>query len=312
MKLSNITHILAVVEAGSLRGGSRYLGISQPSMSRSIRDIENELGVPLFIRHGYGVTLTSMGEIFVRRATMIQSEIRRISEEIEQTRDNFVGEVSVAMSSAASLALMPTMLKEFDADYPQALLKLKESLFQPIEAQIHSGEIDFFVGPIHEGVIKTSLVSEKLFDNERIVVARKGHPLTGVKTLGELRGARWIRPSFANSRDEADFDAMFERAGLSTPDIAVQLRSSMMILMAVANTDLLTIVPIQWLDFAAEYRQIEVVPISDIMPAAPVCIVHRADLPLTPLAEKVSDITRKAGLNHGLRLAERKKTLSKS
>lgn len=309
MKLSNIDHIVAVAEAGSLRGGSRLLGITQPSMTRSIQDTERELGVALFTRHGQGATPTPMGELFVVRAKAIQSEIRRIFEEIEQAKGSFIGEVSVAMSSAANLALMPTVLGEFEAKYPDALLKLTESLFQPIEAKIHAGEIDFFVGPIYEGLVKTSLMIEKLFDNERIVIARKGHPLINAKTLGDLRDARWIRPTFTNQRDEADFDSMFERAGLPSPEIAVHMQSAMMTMMAVKNTNLLTIVPIQWLDFATESQEITAIPIVDAMPAAPVCIVRRGDYPLTPLAEKLCDITRKAGLNYGLRLDERRKAL---
>jgi DNA-binding transcriptional LysR family regulator len=302
MKLNNIRDILAVAEAGSIRGASRQLGITQPAMTRSIRDTENELGVSLFMRHGHGTTLTEMGHIFVQRATAIQSELRHITEEIGQAKGQYIGEVAVAMSSAANLALMPVLLREFEAKYPQALLKLTESLFQPIEADIYSGQIDFFVGPIYENLTKTSLQIERLFDNKRIVIARKGHPLVDAKTLEDLRGARWVRPTFTNSRDEADFTAMFERAGLPLPDIAVHMRSAMMTLMAVANSDLLTIVPIQWLEYAAGGGQIQAIELAEILQAAPVCIVRRSDLPLTPLAERLCDITRKAGLNYGIKL----------
>jgi LysR family transcriptional regulator of abg operon len=213
MKLSNIRDILAVAEAGSLRGASRQLGITQPSMTRSIRDTENELGVSLFTRHGHGATLTHMGQLFVQRASAIQSELRRIFEEIEQAKGGTSGQVSVAMSTAANIALMPTMLKTFQAEYPKVLLKFTESLlFQPIESQILSGEIDFFVGPVHDTPIKTPLVVEKLFDNQFIVIARKGHPLAHAKTLPDLQGARWIRPLFANPRNKPEFEAMFQRA----------------------------------------------------------------------------------------------------
>lgn len=306
MKLSNIQHVLAVADAGSLRGGSRELGITQPCMSRSIRDTENELGVSLFTRHGHGVTLTPMGRLFVQRATAIQSEIRRLGEEIEQAKGQFSGQVAVAMSGAASVALLPSVLKKFETKYPGALLKLTESLFQPVEKQIHSGEIDFFVGPIYENLTKTSLLIEKLFDNYRIIVMRKGHPLAGAKTLSDLRTARWIQPSFAHQRDESDFGAMFESAGLPPPEIAVRMNSAMMLMLAVANTDLLTILPIQWLDMVVDRSQIDFVQLPEVMPAAPVCIVRRGDLPLTPLAERLCDITRAAGLNYGRKLAQRR------
>lgn len=301
MKLSHIRDVLAVAEAGSLRAASRQLGITQPSMTRSIRDTEHELGVTLFMRRASGVTLTEMGKIFVRRATSIQSELRRVREELEQAKGNYVGQVSIAMASASSIALMPSILAGFHKAYPQALLKITESLFQPVEREILSGEIDFFVGPLDEVLSTTSLLVEKLFDNRRVVFARQGHPLGGVTTLAGLRGARWIRPSFSTQHGEADFEAMFERAGLPQPQIVMHTRSALMTLLAVASSDLLTVLPTQWLDFSHTAERVRAIELTEALHAAPVCIVRRGDMPLTPLAERLCDLTRKAGLNYGLR-----------
>nr|WP_254911397.1 LysR family transcriptional regulator [Sphingomonas sp. CDS-1] len=149
--------------------------MTQPSMSRSIRDTESELGVSLFTRHGHGVTLTRMGQVFVQHATAIQSEIRHIFEAIEQEKGEATGQISVAMSTAATIALMPMMLRTFQAEYPKIVLKFAESLlFAPIEPQILSGEIDFYVGPAHDFPVKSPLLIEKLFDNRFDVVGRKG------------------------------------------------------------------------------------------------------------------------------------------
>src|SRR3546814_9589283 len=86
MKLSNIRDILAVAEAGSLRAASRKLGITQPTMTRSIRDTENELGHVLFKSNANGVVQTEMGRIFVRREIAIQAELRKIHEELTQAK----------------------------------------------------------------------------------------------------------------------------------------------------------------------------------------------------------------------------------
>lgn len=303
MNFNNIRDILAVVEHGSLRAASRHLSITQPSITRSIRNAENELGQPLFTRHTHGVTLTEMGHRFVERAKAIQSELRHIAEDAEQSEGRFTGQVSVAMSAAASLALLPAIQSRFEQDYPEALLKLSEGLLQPIEKDIFSGDVDFFVGPVYENLNTTALYVEKLFDNKRIILARNGHALAGAKTLEALRDAHWIRPSFSSTRDEADFEAMFEQAGLPLPHVVTHCRSAMMTFLAVANSDLLTILPIQWLDFVPASERLVAIDLEQNLQAAPVCIVRRSELPLTPLAERLCDITRKAGLNYGRRLA---------
>jgi LysR family transcriptional regulator of abg operon len=91
MKLSQLRDVVAVSETGSLRAAGRHLGIAQPAITRSIREIEHELGVTLFERHAKGVRLTDIGRAFVRRAESVQSELRRAEEEIAQLKGRLTG-----------------------------------------------------------------------------------------------------------------------------------------------------------------------------------------------------------------------------
>src|SRR5258708_14249978 len=77
LKLHQIRDLLAVAEKGSLRAAARHLGLAQPSISRSIRELERELGVPLLERRARGTVLTPSGRLFARRASAAPSELRR-------------------------------------------------------------------------------------------------------------------------------------------------------------------------------------------------------------------------------------------
>jgi LysR family transcriptional regulator of abg operon len=299
MKLSHLRDVLAVAEAGSLRAASRQLGIAQPAMTRNIRDIENELGVALFERHVRGVRLTEMGEVFVRRAASVEAELRRAREEIEQLKGKTTGQVSLAASTAASIAVLPRALANFRKDYPNALVKVSESLFQPIETDLLEGRVDMYVGVFDEEAFTNQFLIEKLFDNRRVIVARKGHPLSGTRRLADLVDARWVRPTLATRTSEADFERMFERAGLPAPEIVMHSRSTLITLMVVASSDLLTILPKQWLEFALAADQFQSLEVDDPLVAAPVCIVRRRDLPLTPMAERLCDLVRRSGTHYG-------------
>ena len=302
MKLSHIRDILAVAETGSLRSASRKLGITQPTMTRSIRDVEHEFGVALFTRHANGVTPTETGRLFIRRAMAIQTEVRRISEDLEQEKGSFTGQVSVATIFSTGLALVPKAFSAFQRRYPHSRLRIIESLYRSIEAEILSGAIDFFVGPLNEKPLNTQLTVERLFDNHRVIIARKGHPLLSATSLADLQQAQWIRGSLSDGPDESDLEALFARAGLAPPEIVVQTQSAVLALMTVINSDLLTITPIQCLDFAAIADWIETVKLDKMLPGAPICVVRRGDVPLTPLAEAFFDMIRKAGLNYDRRL----------
>jgi len=298
VKICHIRDVIAVAESGSLRAASRKLGITQPSITRSIRDTENELGLSLFTRRSNGVSLTEAGRLFVQRATSIQSEFRRIHEEMEQVKGNFVGSVSMVIETAASVALVPLALAAFQKEHPHAVINMTEGLFPNYEREIVAGEIDFYVGPFDAGGLKTPLSVEKLFDSAIAVVGRRNHPLRHATRLEELRDARWIRPAFPAHGSESVFDRIFERDGLPAPEIVMRSRSAMTTLLAVANSDMLTLLPEQLLDSPMTGEQVERFPLSQDFRAPPVCIVRRNDVPLTPLAERFSDLMRKAGHNY--------------
>ena len=98
MKLSQLQHVLAVSEMGSLRGAGRHLGIAQPAITRSIRDIEQELGATLFERHAKGVRLTEIGKAFLARAHAVQAELVRAKDEVEQLKGRLSGKASMIAS----------------------------------------------------------------------------------------------------------------------------------------------------------------------------------------------------------------------
>ena len=120
MKFNALRDFLAVAERGSLRAAARQLGSAQAALSHSIQELENELGVVLFERGSQGVTLTPMGQVFLRRATAVFEELRRAREELEQLRGGAHGSLAIAMSSVPHLALYPGALRPFRQRYPDA------------------------------------------------------------------------------------------------------------------------------------------------------------------------------------------------
>ncbi len=298
MKLSHFRDVLAVAEFGSLRAAGRHLGIAQPAITRSIRELEREMGVSLFERHAKGVKLTATGEVFLRRLRFFDAELRRAREEIAQLNGGVAGEVSVALSTASCISLMPVATAAFRRRYPDGVLKVSESLFQPIEAELENGTVDFWVGPLDRAVAPPQFAVEKLFDNQRRVLARKGHPLAAARTLAALADARWVRPTLSLRNTEGDFDAEFEKLGLPPPNIVVHARSALVTVLTVANSDLLTILPQQWLEATVNQGFFEALDLDQPLISAPICIVRRHGLPLTPMAEHLCDQMRKAGLNY--------------
>lgn len=293
MKLSHIRDVLAVAETGSLRAAGRALGVAQPAITRSLREIERELGASLFERHAKGVRLTPIGEAFVRRAAVVQAELRRAKDEVDQLRGENVGQVSVVMSIAASIALLPRVAAAFHGTSPDVVLEISEGLFQPAEADILEGRIDFYVGALANPVSNPRLAVEQLFDNQRVVIARSGHPMLGAASVEELATARWLRPALLDRSSEADFTDWLRGLGLEAPQVVMRTRSALQTVLAVAASDLLTVVPRQWLELPEFSSRLEALPLIPPIWAAPVCLVRQSAIPLTPMAERLADTVRR-------------------
>ena len=300
MKLSQLQHVLAVSEMGSLRGAGRHLGIAQPAITRSIRDIEHELGATLFERHAKGVRLTEIGKAFLARAHAVQAELVRAKDEVEQLKGRLSGKVNMALSTASSMALLPDALAEFRRRYPDAMLKISETFFAPIERELLDGRTDFYVGPFEAGSTANSFIVEILFQNQRRVVARRGHPLIHATSFADLAGTKWLRPATVDRSTEGDFEDSLAEFGLRDPQIVVQSRSALITMLTVANSDLLTVVPQQWLDLPVTAALVEALDLPPFR-AAPICIVRRPDMPLTPMAEYLCDMMRRAGSHYAHR-----------
>ena len=304
MKLQQLRHLLAVTDAGSLRGAARALGVAQPAITRSIRDLERELGATLFERKARGVVPTGMGEVFVRRARAVESELDRARDELAQLQGRAHGRVSVALSLVAHLALLPRVLRAFRERYPEVRLEVTEGLYSGIGPRLADGAIDCYIGP-PPNPPQDGLLVEKLFDNTRVIVGRKGHPLAGAKSLRELAGADWLVTT-VTQRTEDELLPLFEQKGLPPPRITMQSRSSMTALVSIAYTDVLAMLPVQWVESALLADAVQVIPVKEVIQAPPICIVQRSGLPLTPAAEHFCDLIRRAAVQWAGTRAARK------
>src|SRR5690349_13575683 len=136
MKINHLRNILAIAEQGSLRAAARQLDLAQPALSRSVQELEHELGTQLFERHARGMILTPVGLAFVIRAKNIMTEVRKAREEAEQLAGGTGGSVTAAMSIVAHLSIAPKILRPFLKRYPNSQLHIIEGLYTTVENRL--------------------------------------------------------------------------------------------------------------------------------------------------------------------------------
>jgi DNA-binding transcriptional LysR family regulator len=293
MKLHQLRNVVAIAEHGSLRATARHLGVAQPALTRSISELERELGTPLFQRQARGVVLTPAGQLFLRRAGAIIRDVQRAKEEISQSEGGVQGSVVACFSVVPHVALLPRAIGPFRARYPKVQLHLIEGLYPTIEAGLLDGSVDFYAGPAPEGAPAAGLATETLFRNTRTVLGRRGHPLARACTLRELADAEWITTSITHAA-EAELSQLFTQHRLPAPKLVMRTQSALSLMIALAYSDLLAMVPVQWTEFELAQHALHSIKLREPLVAPTIVLVRRAWLPLTPAAEFLADLLRRA------------------
>ncbi|WP_043832377.1 LysR substrate-binding domain-containing protein [Muricoccus aerilatus] len=293
MKLQHFREVVAIAEQGSIRAAARLLGVAQPALTRSLADLEHELGAPLFERRVRGVIPTPLGQAFVRRAASISQEIRRTEEEMAQLRGATTGTVTAGLSIAAHLAFLPSALAPFLKRYPDTRLHVIEGFYPTLEGGLREGRIDFYFGVDPGPPIARELSREVFRPNRRTVLCRAGHPLAASTSLSQLSSAGWTTTSITVSAED-EVSAIFERHGLPAPKLALRCQSALTVMTCIAYSDLLAMVPLQWSKFALTRGALTTIEVKEELAAPPLVIIKRADLPLTPAATHLLTLLKRA------------------
>jgi len=296
LKLSHFRNAAAIAEQGSLRAAARRLGIAQPSLTRSLSELEREIGAPLFERRSKGMIATPLGDAFVKRATAILNDVRRAQEEVEQLRGNAVGEVTVGLSIAAHLWLLPKVLGPFRRRFANVHLHIVEGFYPTLEQGLQDGSVDFYVGPDPGQKLPRTLRKDTLFAGRRAVLCRSNHPLAHATSLKELVNAEWITTSIT-PKAEKELGALFKRYGLPEPTLSLRSQSALTLLTCLAHSDLLAMAPAQWTMAPFANRVLTAIPVKEELSAPAIIAVTRAGVPPSPAAGYLMDLIERAAGN---------------
>src|SRR5205085_3610012 len=126
IEIRHLRYFLAVAEAGSFSRAADRLGISQPSVSQQMRDLETALRVVLFQRRGKRILLTPRGLIFQEHARAILRQLENFLQELNTEPGQMRGALHVGGVPILNAALMPDLLGMFAASHPGISLTAEE------------------------------------------------------------------------------------------------------------------------------------------------------------------------------------------
>lgn len=280
MRLTQIRDFLAVVEAGTIRGAARKLGVSQPTITKSVRSLAAELHVQLLGRSTRGIALTPSGRAFAARARVAQSELRKAEEEASLLRG--AGSVAFGVGPVGAVLILPEAVALFRQQYPAARIRIVEGLAKVLLPFVRDETLDFVMG-LQEFKLDAAIAFRPLYRSQLVVAVRKGHPLRNARSLAQLAGGDWLTTSTLGLPGGA-LERLFTSAGLSPPQPVMQCEAYNTVVALLAKTDMLGLMQRRLVTqpFARDFLQ--EIAIADPLPSVTAGMFMRADTPLTRVA----------------------------
>lgn len=293
LKLSQLRLLAAIGEAGSINQAAALLNLSQPAITKSLRDLEQRFGVPLFERGRFGAIPTVYGRALLARVGTIMAELRRATDELTEIGAGREGQITVGTLISASAALLPRALAKLQGERPRVTVQVVDATNDVLLPNLRIGQLDLVVGRLPEARERMGVTQEKLYTERGCVVARPQHPMAQRRqlTLAQLRECAWILPPPSTTLHRR-IEAVFRASGVDLPRPAFESSSLLMNQQLLRELDVLCVVPLtvarRWV--AEEF--VRILPLEMDGLSGPVGICTATDRPLSPVAARLMQILR--------------------
>ncbi|HEY6087779.1 MAG TPA: LysR substrate-binding domain-containing protein [Burkholderiaceae bacterium] len=280
MKLLALKALVAAVEEGSLRSAARRLGLSQPALTKSIRELERELAATLLTRSNTGVVPTAQGKVLFESARAADRELSTAVDQIRQLGGAMVGDLSVAAVPLAVMMLIPETLRTFSREFPQIRLRIHEELYIEQLSRLRKGEVDVAIGPLPAGIPAGELIIEPLMPISMVVVVGKGSPWARARSLSELTEARWV---FTGATTDSGYARhLFAQHGLPPPPAGALVNSTLSLLALICGGDFVGLMPQPIADHPLAANYMVSLPLREGPLVATLAAMSRPQNALTP------------------------------
>lgn len=195
MELGQLRTLIHVAELGSLSKAADRLHIAQPALSRQIRLLEQELGVPLFDRHGRGMVATDVGQEVLRHALRVMAELEEIRATVADEDAPLRGHVSIGMPPTVADILSEPMVAAFRDTHPEATLRIVSAYSGYLLDWMHRGEIDAAI--LYDPKSARTLRVQPLLEEVLFLIGPPGAGLSQDVPVdfADLLGVRLLLPS---------------------------------------------------------------------------------------------------------------------
>jgi LysR family cys regulon transcriptional activator len=227
MKLQQLRYLAAIVENDlNITAAAERLHTSQPGVSKQLKQLEDELGFPIFLRQGRTLTrVTPSGKRVIDRALKILKEVQSIKRLAEEQKGDGRGSLSIGTTHTQARYVLPPVIRKFRERYPEVELHLHQGTSEQIADMATRDRIDFAMNTGSQELF-TNLVLLPCYRWHRRIVVPQGHPLAHEPKLTvEILSKYPIVTYVFGFHGPSSLQQIFSRHGV-TPHVALTARDA--------------------------------------------------------------------------------------
>ena len=193
IKFRHLDAFSAIARAGSLKDAAGQLHLTQPAISRTLRELEEITGVTLMERSRSGVRLTAEGEIFLQFAEQSTAALRTGLRSV-RAEGASAGRLRLGALPSVATGILPGVVAHFADANPHLQIEIHEGPHEDLTGRLRSGRLDLVIGRLGRPEAMAGLSFQQLYSEEVVVVARADSPASNVTRFEDLEAFRVIYP----------------------------------------------------------------------------------------------------------------------
>ncbi len=278
MKIHQLRALVAIADAGSVRGAARLLNSSPAAVTQSLQYLEEAVRMQLVARTSSGVTLTASGKTLLAHARLIVAQMTRAHQAVDAMRGDPRGRLSIAVTAWVAMTFLPEAVARFRERMPDIQLEVFEGLLAIANPRLRDGSLDIFVGRQSPGTASYEFNYRPLFSSSLAIVARQDHPRADSRSLTDLLDLDWLVALDSETEGQAPY-RMFVRHGLRAPRSIHFLHSLTVALPLLKRMDMVSIFPWPLIELCAARDGLCAIPVREQLDDSTVGIITRAGEP---------------------------------